>query len=154
MKPATLCFLIKENKILLAMKKRGFGAGKWNGVGGKIEENETIKEAAAREMREEINVSTHPDHLKNVGNIKFYFKNKPDWDMHVHIFFTKTWEGEPRESEEMRPQWYKHTEIPYEKMWIDDTFWLPQVLAGKKIEGKFYFNEDGSKFDKHTVNEI
>ena len=33
----TLCLLKKENAILLAMKKRGFGAGKYNGVGGKIE---------------------------------------------------------------------------------------------------------------------
>lgn len=33
----TLCLLKKENSILLAMKKRGFGAGKYNGVGGKIE---------------------------------------------------------------------------------------------------------------------
>ena len=42
MRKVTLCFLLKDNEILLAAKKRslsGFNVavGKWNGVGGKIE---------------------------------------------------------------------------------------------------------------------
>ena len=37
-----------KNQILLGMKKRGFGSGKWNGFGGKVEPNETIEEAAKR----------------------------------------------------------------------------------------------------------
>jgi len=108
MKLATLCFLIKENEILLAMKKRGFGAGKWNGAGGKINVGETIKGAVIREVQEELGVKLEEKYLENFGDIKFYFKNKPDWDMHVHIFFTKTWRGEPRESEEMKPKWYRY----------------------------------------------
>jgi 8-oxo-dGTP diphosphatase/8-oxo-dGTP diphosphatase/2-hydroxy-dATP diphosphatase len=32
----TLLLGLKDNKLLLAMKKRGFGAGKYNGVGGKL----------------------------------------------------------------------------------------------------------------------
>lgn len=32
--------------VLLGMKKRGFGAGKWNGFGGKVQPGETIEEAA------------------------------------------------------------------------------------------------------------
>ena len=52
----TLCLLRKENKILLAMKKRGFGTGKYNGVGGKIENGETLNEAMIRETKEEIGV--------------------------------------------------------------------------------------------------
>ena len=43
MKISTLCFLVKDNQILLAMKKRGFGEGKWNGVGGKVNPGETIE---------------------------------------------------------------------------------------------------------------
>ena len=42
MKQTTLLFLRKDNHILLAMKKRGFGINKWNGAGGKVEEGETI----------------------------------------------------------------------------------------------------------------
>ena len=52
MKQATLCPLIKDDQILLAMKKRGFGVGKWNGVGGKVEKGEEIIDAAIREIKE------------------------------------------------------------------------------------------------------
>ena len=57
---ATLVFLIKRidgeiKDICLAMKKRGFGVNRWNGVGGKVDDqNETIEEAAKRETKEEI----------------------------------------------------------------------------------------------------
>ena len=149
-----MCLLVKENEILLAMKKRGFGAGKWNGVGGKIKKEETIKEAAVREMEEEIGVTANPEHLEKVGNIKFYFKDNPEWDQHMHIFFVRKWEGEPEESEEMKPQWYKHQEIPYKEMWVDDPHWLPLVLAGKKIEGEFHFDDKGDAFDKFEVREV
>lgn len=41
MRLATLCYLLKDDQVLLAMKKRGFGEGKWNGPGGKVEKGET-----------------------------------------------------------------------------------------------------------------
>ncbi len=47
----TLLFLRKNNHILLAMKKRGFGADRWNGVGGKLEPGETIEQALVRECQ-------------------------------------------------------------------------------------------------------
>jgi 8-oxo-dGTP diphosphatase / 2-hydroxy-dATP diphosphatase len=37
-----------NNKILLGLKKRGFGKGKWNGFGGKLEKDENIIECAKR----------------------------------------------------------------------------------------------------------
>lgn len=50
----TLCFIYKDFSILLGMKKRGFGTGKWNGFGGKVEATETISEAAKREVLTKI----------------------------------------------------------------------------------------------------
>lgn len=159
MTKTTLCFLMRDDEILLAMKKRslsGFGVaiGKWNGIGGKVDVGETVESAAIRELNEEISVVAKEEELKEVGNIKFYFKDKPEWDQHVHIFTVKSWEGEPTETEEMMPQWYKHHEIPFHLMWDDDKHWLPLVLAGKKIEGEFHFNEDGSGFTDFKIREI
>lgn len=145
---------MKEGKILLAMKKRGFGEGKWNGVGGKLENNETIKQATLREAREEICIDSHERHLHQVGSIKFYFNNNEDWDQHVHIFVLDNWTGEPTETEEMKPQWFSHHEIPFDDMWLDDKYWLPRVLEGKKIEGEFYFNKEGSVIEKFEIREI
>lgn len=44
----TLALIRKEERILLGMKKRGFGAGRWNGFGGKVNNDETILQAAKR----------------------------------------------------------------------------------------------------------
>ncbi len=155
MKSTTLCLLLKDDKVLLAMKKRGVGVGKWNGVGGKVEEKETIEQAAIRETREEIGIDlSGPRCLKNVGSLKFYFKDKPESNQHMHIFIAVNFSGEPAESEEMKPVWYSYGDVPFHAMWPDDIHWLPLVLAGKKIKGEFYFNEDGSTFDKFSLAEI
>ena len=151
MKQATLCLLLKDNKILLAMKKRGFGMGKWNGVGGKIDYekgDKNILDAAIRETKEEIGVlAQNPE---NIGILRFKFPHKPEWDQHVHLFLVKNWQGEPEESEEMMPKWFAFNEIPYDKMWDDDKIWLPHVLGGKKVEAYFIFKE-GEIIDKHHI---
>ena len=134
----TLCLVMKDGKVLLGMKKRGFGEGRWNGFGGKVQENETIEEAAIREMQEESGVSVTA--LQEVGQLIFTFEGNPQ-PLEVHIFATDAFGGEPAESEEMRPQWFDFDKVPYDEMWPDDRFWLPQVLNGRKVKGTFTFGE-------------
>lgn len=157
MKEATLCLLVENNEILLAMKKRGFGAGKWNGVGGKIDKekgDKNIIDAAIRETKEEIGVDVK--NLEKFAVLRFRFPYKEDWNQDVHVFLIKNWQGEPQESEEMFPKWYKTNEIPYSEMWDDDKFWLPHVLTGKKLEADFIFKEGGivNKYNINFVSEI
>ncbi|MDD4785472.1 MAG: 8-oxo-dGTP diphosphatase [Candidatus Shapirobacteria bacterium] len=139
MKQATLLFLIKDNQILLAMKKRGFGQGRWNGAGGKPKEGETIIETAIRETQEEIGVT--PKNISQVATLDFYFQNKPEWNQQVLVFTSNDWEGETSESEEMKPQWFEIDKIPFESMWPDDPFWLPLILKNKKIKAEFTFGD-------------
>lgn len=47
-------------RVLLGMKKRGPGTGKWNGFGGKLHANETMVECAARELHEESGYGERP----------------------------------------------------------------------------------------------
>ena len=137
----TLLFLIKDDQILLALKKRGFGSGKYNGIGGKIEAKETIEQAMLRETKEEINVI--PEKYVEAAKIVFneYFNNQPTI-IEMHVFVTEKWTNDPIESEEMRPKWFKLSNIPYDKMWPDDRLWLPLVLDGNKIIAKFKLNEN------------
>ncbi|MSR71021.1 8-oxo-dGTP diphosphatase [Candidatus Kaiserbacteria bacterium] len=153
MRQDTLLFLLKDDtqEILLAMKKRGFGVGKLNGVGGKVAPGESIEAAAVREAREEIVVVVQESDLLKVGELTFHFAGKPDSDINAHVFFTRVWNGEPTESEEMAPEWFDRAAIPFEKMWVDDKYWLPLVLRGEYVTADFLFNHEGSALLKYTI---
>jgi 8-oxo-dGTP diphosphatase/2-hydroxy-dATP diphosphatase len=145
LKQATLVFLIKKSgfeikEICLAMKKRGFGANRWNGVGGKVEVGETIEQAAIREAEEEISVIIKD--LYKVAELIFYFSENPDWNQTVYVYLAESWEGEPIESEEMCPQWYQVDKIPYDDMWPDDIFWFPKIIQGSKLKASFTLGVD------------
>jgi len=129
MKHVTLVFLRRENQILLAMKKRGFGAGMWNAPGGKAEPGEDMLHAAIRECQEEIGVT--PSQPRLAGKITFFMPEDIDFEHDCHIYVTDKWDGEPLESEEMRPKWFDIANIPYGKMWPSDELWLPYVLDDK-----------------------
>lgn len=126
------------SKLLLGMKKRGFGEGRWNGFGGKLNDGESILDAAVREMKEEVGIT--PLDLEERGVINFEFENDPKI-LEVHIFSVTKFTGETTETEEMRPQWFETDKIPYEQMWSDDVHWLPLFLQVKKFKGTFLFDK-------------
>lgn len=135
----TLCVVhdTQDARVLLGMKKRGFGAGRWNGFGGKVEDGESVENAAHRECREEIGIDIQK--MESAGILDFEF---PDGkQLGVHLFRVTEFFGEPQESEEMKPQWFFVQDIPYTHMWQDDIYWLPHVLYGKHVQGKFFFGE-------------
>lgn len=137
--PCSLLFLRRGDEILLAMKKRGLGQGRFNGVGGKIEPGETIKQAAIRECQEEITVT--PTKFTQVARLDFLMDSDTQpWKIDGHVFIATEWRGEPAETEEMAPQWFKLSDIPYDHMWQDDRLWLPQVLEGQLIQASFAFD--------------
>jgi 8-oxo-dGTP diphosphatase len=153
---ATLCFLIRGDppaEVLLGLKKVGFGSGKYNGFGGKVEASETVAEAAVREIREETGVEVAERDLKRVGHFTLRFPARPEWDQVVHVFLAREWKGSPKESQEMRPEWFGAKMIPYEAMWADDAHWLPGVLEGKRVRGWFRFREDGQTIAALQVQE-
>jgi mutator protein MutT len=141
MRKTTLLYLRRGDQILLALKKRGFGAGKWNAPGGKAEPGETIEATAIRECQEEVCVI--PRNLRLLGDIEFYMPSMPGFaGHHIFVYTADEWDGEPAETEEMRPEWFHVTKIPYEQMWPADRRWLPDALSlngtyfrGKVVQG-------------------
>lgn len=151
LRDATLVFLIKKSKekiseICLAMKKRGFGSNRWNGAGGKVEQDESIDDGAKRETQEEIGVEV--EEKSKVAELSFYFPHNPAWNQKVHVYFSEIWNGEPSESEEMKPQWFSAQELPFNNMWPDDEFWIPEVLSGKLVKATFVFDKDDNILEK------
>ena len=156
MNDTTLVFLIKRtagkiSEVCLGMKKRRFGTGRWNGIGGKLLPGETIEPALIREAKEEISVDVKD--LSKVAELVFYYLHKPEWDQKVHVFLCEEWEGEPVESEEMIPKWFAVKDIPFKDMWPDDSYWLPLVLNGELVKGTFTFT-DGNTIQKHSVEAV
>ncbi len=137
----TLCIVCQHPRVLLGMKKRGFGEGKWNGFGGKVN-LETIEESAKRETKEECGIEIK--NLEKLGIVDFEFRGNPEI-IQMHIFRVGNFSGEPKESEEMRPKWFNIDEIPFREMWPDDIYWMPLFLQGRKFKGKFLFD------DKNTI---
>ena len=154
MRQETLLFILDRanGKLLLAMKKVRFGAGKYNGTGGHIEEGETPVAAAVRETFEEAGVVVQEKDAQARGKIHFSFEGKPDWERLVHVFLAEQWAGEPVEGDEMAPEWFVLEAIPYDRMWIDDKHWLPLVLDGKTIDAEFHFEGDGSAILRQRVD--
>jgi 8-oxo-dGTP pyrophosphatase MutT (NUDIX family) len=151
MKQVTLCIPVKGNKILLGMKKKGFGEGNYNGFGGKLEQNEEIEEAVIRELREEVGLITTHNELKKAGEVTFFFPTVPEdknWNQTVHIFFIEKWTGNPEETEEMKPEWFERDKIPYNKMWESDQHWMPLILNGKYVTATFTYNEKKELINK------
>lgn len=145
MKTTTLLLLIKGDpisNILLGYKKVGFGKGKYTGIGGKVEQGETIEDATIREMEEETSIRVDKKDLISSGRIDFFFPAKPEWHLTVHIFLSKRWQGIPTESREISPQWFKINQLPFDKMWDDAKYWYPRVLQDEKISANFTFEPD------------
>jgi 8-oxo-dGTP diphosphatase len=142
---ANLCFIIRDGQILLIRKKRGLGAGKINGPGGRIEKGETALASAIRETQEEVGVT--PTGLEQVGELFFEFLD--GYKLHVAVFAASGCEGEVCETPEAKPIWTDILKIPYEEMWQDDAHWLPLLLARKSFCGYFIF--EGEHLLSHRI---
>ncbi len=138
---ATLCYIFDDEEVLLIWKKRGIGAQQYNAPGGKIEpHDDSPKAAAKREVYEEVRVEARD--LERVGKLAFVFGDSPF--MLGYVFNTTTYRGDPTETAEARPEWFHVSEIPYDKMWADDRYWMPAMLAGERFAGQFNFDHEGN----------
>lgn len=142
---ATLCFVVRDGRVLLIEKRRGLGEGWYNGPGGKLEDGETAQECAIREVREEVGIRVAADELEPAGELTFTL----DGTVHTvcRVFRTDSFEGEPEPSSEAIPAWFAVDDVPYDQMWEDDRLWLPIVLDGRSVRGTFHF-EGGRPLDE------
>ncbi|XP_065213465.1 oxidized purine nucleoside triphosphate hydrolase-like [Planococcus citri] len=130
----------RDGEVLLGMKKRGFGIGKWNGFGGKVEQGESIKNCAIRELQEECGLVARSLHKH--GIVWFDTEEEPSTISEVHLFTVDEYEGEISESDEMSPKWFAKNSLPFDCMWPSNSHWLPLVLDGKKFDAYFLYKNE------------
>ncbi len=140
MRQTNLGIVIKDGKILLCLKKRGFGMWLWNSAWWKIKDCEDMEECMIRELKEETNLDA--TNLELSWILYFYFPDNPDWDNECHVFRINDFAWVAEETEEMKPEWYNLDQIPYDKMWKDDIIWLPRIIAWEYIEYELYFDKE------------
>lgn len=151
--PAVVCYFLKDGKVLLGLRKKvslGLGEGIVAGIGGKIGDleefkDETAEEALLREVKEEVCVTVTG--FRNMGRVRFINVNKPKWNMDVVVYVVDDWEGEPKETEAMKPLWFDANSLPKERMWKDNLYWVPKVLAGEVVDVVFLFGENGEMLE-------
>lgn len=165
---STLCFCLQNGKILLALKKKGFGEGKWNGYGGKTkkvqtpegERWETPEEGALRELREESSIVARAEDLEKVAEMYYFFPNddgkyeEPLFKCHVYLLKDPT--SEAKETDEMgNPTWYPMdvNRLP-SKMWAGDRQLLPILFGKKKIIGYMKYEKDGMVVHLFSQEEV
>lgn len=145
---ANLCYLVRDGKVLLIRKKRGLGAGKINGPGGGIEAHESPEQSAIREVKEEVGIDINGLQFRGIHE----FVNNGKLVLLCYIFTSDDFEGEARETDEAEPLWVDIEKVPYGEMWEDDAHWLPKVLGGKTVFGRFEFVD--WKMKNHELFEI
>ena len=142
---ATLLFIFQGDQVLLMVKKRGLGAGKINAPGGKMDPGESAMQCAIRETEEELCIRASG--VEPAGVLRFQFID--GLAIHCEVFRASGFDGVPTETDEGKPFWCAVDDIPYDRMWQDDQYWLPLMLAGRRFAGDFIF--DGEIMRDHRL---
>ncbi|WP_166804592.1 8-oxo-dGTP diphosphatase [Cryobacterium algoritolerans] len=141
-----VCYLTRWSdgtlQVLLGRKKKGLGLGNIVGLGGKLEAGETPVQAMVREIEEESGLSVAEADLSPRGVLTYLFPYREAWSQESTVFVCAEWEGIPRESDELDPEWFDVAALPVDEMWDDARHWLPGVLTGTQVRATFTFGED------------
>ena len=143
--PATLLFVVRDGRVLLIRKKRGIGAGKINGPGGKLDPGETLLECAVRETFEELGVRALG--AREMGRLWFQFVD--GLTIHCTVFRADDCTGEAEETDEAVPLWTSVDALPFDEMWEDDRIWLPVMLSGRTF--RMWATFDGDRMLDHRL---
>ncbi len=146
--PVVVSYLVQNKKVLLGLRKKvslGLGENLLVGIGGKVGDqpeykDETTEQALVREVKEEICVTVTS--YKKMGRVRFIFPHKPKWNQEVTVYVVDKWEGDPKETEPIKPMWFNIKELPTSRMWDDNAYWVPKVLLGEQIDAIFLYGED------------
>ena len=134
-------------EVLLGQKNTGLGVGRWVGPGGKVEAGESLREAAIRELHEEVGLLAGPGDLRPIARLHYPFPTRPHLSQRSHAFVLEVFEGEAHASVELSPEWWRVDDIPFDLMWADAKLWLPRALDGSFTEATITIGDNDDVLD-------
>ena len=126
----TLCYIERNGAYLLLhriKKKHDLNEGKWIGIGGKLEEGETVEECLLREVREETGLTL--TEYRYAGRIRF---ESDTWPAEImHLYHATGFSGElVPDCNEGRLAWIDKAEADSLPMWEGDRLFLTRMQEG------------------------
>lgn len=126
MKKTTLCYLEHDGQYLMLYRNKkhnDVNQGKWVGVGGKFEDNETPEQCMLREVYEETGLKVTQWSYR--GIVYFVSDTWPDEEM--HLFVCTQWEGQQKECDEGELRWISKDRLLDVSMWEGDKIFLKMI---------------------------
>ncbi len=122
----TLCYIEKDGKYLMlhrVSKKHDINHGKWIGVGGKFEENESPEECLLREVKEETGYTLTS--WKFRGIVTFI---SPGAMEYMHLFTADGFTGDAVDCDEGELAWIPKAQVPELNLWEGDRIFLKLLI--------------------------
>ncbi|MBD3329011.1 NUDIX domain-containing protein [Candidatus Dojkabacteria bacterium] len=149
--------LLPDDKVLLGLRKSvslGLGKNLISGIGGKVGDQENLKgetcdDALIREFKEEIRINLLQ--FRKMAEITFLFPSKPKWNQSAVAYLINDWEGDPKETDSIKPQVFSQASLPIDQMWDDNQYWVPLILENKQVRGTFLYGKGNSNVIAHEV---
>jgi len=82
--------------------------GKWEFPGGKVEKGETIAQALARELKEEVNIE-----VLTCQPLTIIHHDYGDKKVYLEVFVVDNYTGEPSAQEGQQQSWFSYEEIKH-----------------------------------------
>jgi 8-oxo-dGTP diphosphatase len=156
--PAVLIYAFYEGKVLMLHRNargaelRDDHAGKWNGLGGKLEKDESPFVAAQREFSEEAGIVLSERYFRCVGVLQFpNFKAHKSEDWWVSVFRVNFTEKDQAKVNSVRSicdegtlEWIPEIELLNRPLWEGDHRFLPLVIEGRAFIGTFWYDGEGA----------
>lgn len=128
----TLCYIEKDNKYLMlhrTKKENDLNEGKWIGVGGKFEKDETPEECLIREVKEETGLTLTSYKLRAV--ITFI---SDEWETeYMYLFTADAFEGQIIDCNEGELKWIEKNQVLDLNTWKGDRIFLEKLLSDDKF---------------------
>ena len=147
---AVRCYLIKDNEVVVTKYKKGNKKeGYYDIPGGKIEEGESPKQTAIREMKEETGIEIQNLKYKGIMTIEY-----PDRMFIFDTFISKEYEGEPQEFEENTSEWIDIDELLKKEKILSNIILLDKFLIKGLIDDNRNFNLHIKVDEQENILEI